>query len=832
VNADRPRALEELQVEFDRAASEVLGGRTRVRLVRRPLSAAVALTMLLVLAAAAAAAILITSGEPLPAPHVQDLLSSGVPLPASAKLAGLDAPDPQGGEPPWDVRLSHTADGETCTAVGQVVGGRFGIVGLDRVFRPLPLGASDACSFATPRGPLLAGARVFVGADEAATRTVLAGVAGAGARSVTAYGPQGARTLPLGPDGSFIAVYRGYPEAVRPRIAVVGRDGIAHTVSFAQGPGYEVPDPEGHAWWQAGVGADLEPGAAPDEDCVSGSRRLSQTFSSFAEIPSVPNACGRLGNSPLFVAMRRFDPGTPQWGENPARTIVYGVADPRVAELSLSGGGVRQTLSIDRHNGVFMAVLDGHVDPRALTLSARLTGSTTVSYSSSSGLLSEAGGRVPQLPVQPYRSPVAHREQPPPPFDIPIAGSLRTTAPQHDPAGGPSWVLRSWRGTANSAAHFGGPTLRLVCFQVGVLRNGVLSAPSDGTDAVHALAPPGAAAAEEGCNQQSEIRGPRYGTQPYVANPEVYAPAPVRTVLSGVMPTGAKDVMLFGAGPPRPLQVDSNGAFLAVLPGRYWHSWLHLAYRLHGRERGMGDKQPLSNPPTPLTPQARTPDPDGSAPWGFALGANGVRWIGQIVDGRLAALDELTGTVTAGGEQSGAVSAAGLLDNAPSASAPVTLEAEPVGIYGERPGLQPPPPSRPQIEWRSLPGRTIVTGVADADVVSVTLAMPSDVRTVRPSGPRHVFIVVYDGVFYTGTATATVLLRDGRSVVEALPDGFWESRPEPTPRRELFLAKREVALFGANPARPSRNLPGAEQQVRAIERRIAYERAHPGLLPG
>jgi hypothetical protein len=246
----------------------------------------------------------------------------------------------------------------------------------------------------------------------------------------------------------------------------------------------------------------------------------------------------------------------------------------------------------------------------------------------------------------------------------------------------------------------------------------------------------------------------------------------------------------------------------------------------------MGDKQPLSNPPTPLTPQARTPDPDGSAPWGFALGANGVRWIGQIVDGRLAALDELTGTVTAGGEQSGAVSAAGLLDNAPSASAPVTLEAEPVGIYGERPGLQPPPPSRPQIEWRSLPGRTIVTGVADADVVSVTLAMPSDVRTVRPSGPRHVFIVVYDGVFYTGTATATVLLRDGRSVVEALPDGFWESRPEPTPRRELFLAKREVALFGANPARPSRNLPGAEQQVRAIERRIAYERAHPGLLPG
>ena len=108
------------------------------------------------------------------------------------------------------MRLSRTAAGETCTAVGQVLGGKFGIVGLDHVFRALPLGGVDACGVSTPGGPLLAGARVFVGADSSEARTVVNGVAGPGVRSVTVDGPGGPRRLQLGPQGSFLTVYPGY----------------------------------------------------------------------------------------------------------------------------------------------------------------------------------------------------------------------------------------------------------------------------------------------------------------------------------------------------------------------------------------------------------------------------------------------------------------------------------------------------------------------------------------------------------------------------------------------------------------------------------------------
>jgi hypothetical protein len=208
--------LEELGVELDRAARRTLAvPRTRLSASHR-LSVVATIVVLLVLAAVAAAAVLITSGSPLPAPHAQDLQSGGIPLPSSVHLAGLDVPDPQAGAPPWDIRLSRTSAGETCTAVGQVLNGQFGIVGLDHVFRALPLGGVDACGFQSATGPVLAGARVFSGSSSMEARTVVNGVAGAGARSVTAYGPEGARALRLGPDGSFITVYRGYLDEVPP----------------------------------------------------------------------------------------------------------------------------------------------------------------------------------------------------------------------------------------------------------------------------------------------------------------------------------------------------------------------------------------------------------------------------------------------------------------------------------------------------------------------------------------------------------------------------------------------------------------------------------------
>jgi hypothetical protein len=310
-----PKALEQLGDELERVARAVLLDADRPRgALRRAFAGrlsvvAVCIALLLLTAAATAAVLLIQQGSPLPAPHAQDLRASGIPLPGSARLAGLDAPDPESSTPPWDLRLSRTSSGETCTAVGQVFQGRFGIVGLDHVFRALPLGSVDSCGIDGDDGPALVGAKDFVGATPKEARTVLSGVAGGGARSVTAYSDGAPRHLSLGPDGSFITVYAVDAEAVRPRVVIVMRDGRSRTITLEQSGAFEAPDPEGGAAWAASSEPDLEPNAFRDEDCVQVTREPSQSEANRFMLPLTPQVCGRLSTSPLFVQMRRFVPG-------------------------------------------------------------------------------------------------------------------------------------------------------------------------------------------------------------------------------------------------------------------------------------------------------------------------------------------------------------------------------------------------------------------------------------------------------------------------------------------------------------------------------------------
>jgi len=834
--SERPRVLDALGEELDRAARRTLAGPGRRLRASHRLSVVAVVVALGVLAAVAAAAVLITSGSPLPAPHAQDLQSEGVPLASSVHLAGLDAPDPEPGAPVWDVRLSRTSAGETCTAVGQVLGGQFGIVGLDHVFRALPLGGVDACGFQSAAGPVLAGARVFSGSSSMQARTVVNGVAGAGARSVTAYGPEGARALRLGPDGSFITVYRGYVEEVRPRIVVVGADGARHTVAFAQSSAFEVADPDAGAPWQVSGEADLEVGAYPDEDCAQASRVRDRLNPRFAGGSLTPQICGRLGAQPLFVAMRRFVPGTGErtgfpWGNNLARTLVYGAASPRVTALTLSGEGSPRAVPIDPHGGVFLAVLDGHVDPRALTLSARLRNGSTVTYRHSANLLSYRTNQPEvEAPVPAYREALPSTQPSHPPFDIPLAGTLRETVRVSDPSGGPQWVLRSWQGVPNPkapGAQSAAGRSRIYCFEFGVLVGGRLVLPRTGAAPVP-WAPPGASGdrseEEERCNGASTLaqKGPLFGAVSYLADPYAYAPQPLRTVVSGQLPPRASKPLLLGAGPPRPLQADANLAFLIVLPGRYWKTPLHVAYTLDGRAVGLPKRGSSANGKPPSTaPEARAPDPDGGAPWGFLVRASGFNAFGRIVDGRLADIEEARGTVV-----SQAVEFGSGVPEPPGERQQVVFDAQSTGIegglYASAPALTPP-----ELQRRTLPGRTIITGIAQPDVSSVTLATPSDVRTLRPSGPHHVLIAVYDGAFYQGVSTATIRLRDGQTITEPIRSGFpggGDEPPRPSLARLLFLLERE-----ARPAPNSREQFGARLQV--IRRRIAYERAHPGVLP-
>jgi hypothetical protein len=844
--SERVRALVALGEELERVAARTLAeerrGNRRLRRASGRISVLAVIAGLLLLAAAAAAAVLlIEQGAPLPAPHSQDLRSSGIPLPGSARLVGLDASDPDSANPPWDLRLSRTAGGETCTAVGQVLDGQFGIVGLDHVFRALPLGSVDSCGIDSRASPTLIGARTFLGAATGEARTVVSGLAGVGTRAVTVYTAGSARRLRLGPDGSFITVYPGEAEAVQPRVQIVARDGRARSIGLEQGAQSEVPDPAGGSGWVASAEPDLGDGAGLDEACVQVTRQPSQSEASRVTLPLTPEICGHLASSPLFVQMRRFVPGedaTPYpFGDSPSRTIVYGVATPRVRSLSLSGAGAARPVAIDRHGGSFAAILDGHVDPRSLVLTAQLTGGSTAVYRQPSRLYSAIGNRrIAPAPVPAYRSPRPLSATLPPPFQLPIASTVRETLRAPDPAGGPEWVVRSWQGKPNPHVR-GVGRKRYHCEQLGVVWNGRLVAPS--------ARPSGysrSLQSEEGrCNPATDLIRMRYSLslESFLDDPYAYTPAPARAVLSGMIPPGARDPLLLGVGPTRPLHVDANNAFLVVLPGSDWNATPRITYLLDGHRIGK-----LRNPPVrlyqpgtePKVPQVRAADPDGGAPWGFVATRDCSTAVGRIA-GRLATIDPTDGVLKPGADFSGHSSSC-LVH--PTELEPPALEHQPVEFDEQQIGSgqspfssEPREVGQPEIERRTLPGRTVISGVARADVVSVTISTPSDVRTLRPVGPQHTILAVYAGYFLRGSIVATVRLRGGSVRTETLNSPAFGSLRTPTLAQSLRDLRRQLPELTARSKRRIRGdvLHSYRRRIAQIERRLAYQRAHPGMLP-
>jgi hypothetical protein len=854
--SERPHVLDELAVELDRVAVRHLGKPPSVaeRLRRGPTGRLSALAMcigLLVLAAAATAAVLlIRQGSPIAAPHAQDLRSSGIPLPGSAHLAGLDAPDPDSSNPDWDLRLSRTKNGETCTAVGQVLDSRFGIVGLDHVFRALPLGSVDSCGIDTPDGPLLAGAHDFVGAKPSEARTVLSGVAGRGARSVSAYAAgEPRRELRLGADGSFITVYAGEAEALRPRLVVIDGDGRSHTIALEQSSAFETPDPDGGAAWVASSEADLQTGAYPDEDCVQVTQENSQSEPIHLLLPLTPEICGRLGSAPLFVQMRRFVPGEDSlpfpWHNNPSRTIIYGIAGAQVTGLSLAGAGSTRRVAIDPHGGALLAVLDGHVDPRSLTLTAKLRGGGTRIYSKPTALFNSQDNRpIGPEPVPAYRVPGPTKLTLPPP-ELPISPTVRETLRAEDPAGGPTWVLRSWRGKPNPKVA-GNAHEPFLCASLGVLEGDSLVEP--GTGAASHSVPLGIQ--DERCNSAESLTKMHYmlSLESFLDNPNEYAPYPSRTVISGMLPPDARDPVLIGVGAQRALTVDSNNAFLLVLPGRYWKSSPSISYLLHGHrvsKIGPAAHRRLMFPlgSAEKLPQVRAPDPDGGAPWGFAATADCSTAIGRIVDGHFASIDMHNGVLKTGADVTGYRSSC--LTH-PEALGPARLRHQPVEFnvqpISNEPGLSENESEHkldlPEIERRTLPGQTVITGIARADVASVTLSTPSDVRTLRPSGPLHTILAVYDGFFLRGDLTATVRLRDGRVENEQVDGPNLGSHEPPSLAMRLREATRLLAQAPARarnlklPAKAVRGyLKMTAEHLQAIERHVDFQRSHPGRLP-
>jgi|GEM_PF-1497594 hypothetical protein len=850
--------------------------RGRVRSGSPLLIAALMILAVLLAAAGAAAVLLISEGSPLPSPNATDVAPWEHPVPGSVMLAGLDAPDPEGG-PSWDMRIFQSSSGETCTSVGQIFNGKFGIVGLDHVFRALPLTGVDACGVPGIAGPVLAGARQFAGRTAGEARTVVNGIAGARARSVIAYGPGGERRLTLGPQGSFVTVYQGLLGEVRPRIVVTMADGRADAISFAASAAFETADPDGGAPWQVSGGSAIgTPGATGDENCAQASQELGPGSaggpSTEAETPSV---CGGLGSEPLFVRFHRFDPGDGEdtgnpWGNNPARTLVYGGASLRVRTLTLLGAGSPRAVAIDPHGGAFLAVLDGHVDPRRLTLVARLTDGHTVRFTHSTALVYGLTGKhVHEGTVEPYRSVVEHGAFFAP-LEDPIHRTVVETRHAADPAGGPAWSLRSWQGHVDPRAKFGAekhPSL-FDCWQAGVIQGGRLLQPDPGGTTIPlnvSTASPGEQATHCTGAEAPTAENLTPTIAAYPKNASEYAPLPVRTVAAGVIEPPATHPLLLGAGAPRPIATDANHAYLLVLPGSYWASPLKVSARLPNGQTVMSYAP--STPPS-LRPQVRAPSPDGSAPWGFTQTSLcpsywEISEIGRVIDDSFAYVSEGTGQVSPGPEGDSTGSACGSR-NARAQERDEPLGGEeggqpkaPLGITVEQSLVERvQPPTQAEIQRRTLPGSTVIAGAAAADVKSITLTTPADVRTVEPTGLHHVFIVVYDGVFYRGTFTATALLANGKTVTQLIrggPDNRYAA-PEPAPRPLVARVRSDertlrgmsaqvAAVLQAKPSERAKLLGGVPlvqllqglHQIRADvageKARIAFLREHPGILP-
>ena len=484
-------------------------------------------------------------------------------------------------------------------------------------------------------------------------------------------------------------------------------------------------------------------------------------------------------------------------------------------------------------------MLDGRVDPRSLTLTAHLkdgSHSHIHTVGERPGLAHEQAARRTAGSGVPRTGPGGADH-------AAFGGRADRRNAQGRPCpcatrrAGRPWVLRSWRSIYRNSGSASGLGVLQYCFQFGVIDNSNLVLPRTGVAPILLNAPghPTSESSEERCNSTKVLtrNSAQFSVESYLADPYAYSPTVVRTIVSGQAPLGSTRVLLIGAGPARALAVDGNDAFLIVLPGRYWANRMHLAYTLDGRTHGIPGHGGTPQRGPGLRPEARAPDPDGGAPWGFAERGSSFNGFGRIVEGRIAGIEEARGTVIGRAGET--------LKRAPGQAQPGSIgqpqvqfheqpEEETQGIAGHVAPL-----TRAQIERRTLPGRTIITGIAQPDVVSVTLTTPSDVRTLRPSGRHHLIIAVYAGVFHQANPTATILLRDGKTITEPILGFAPQSVRSRTPQQQLQDIYRQQAAVEHDPqlTEAQRRLlsGGVPARARLIRLRIAFERAHPGLLP-
>ncbi len=354
-------------------------------------------------------------------------------------------------------------------------------------------------------------------------------------------------------------------------------------------------------------------------------------------------------------------------------------------------------------------------------------------------------------------TPVGEPTSPPLP-----ARDARLVVQVPDGKGGAPWAVRRFAATLENGSV-------TTCFELGRLdgeRFGWI-----GLDGGFATVRPGHSEAPRHCRDPGLERAIGASVQRFTTLEQRAGgvPRPLETVTFGVAaPTVAR---VLPADEP-PLSPGTDGVVLRIVPREAPSGRLtgEVEYRDGRRVQFNGGGFPRAKGEQPVagteTVAARAPDPAGGEPWALIAmrGDRGGACLtspGRLVGTRLGLVDRRLGVFYTGFPPDPA--SCRDAERAPTRTYPMRMTTLGSSIGGDDP--------RGRIERRVLENRTVFSGRVHADVVSVTIRTPRDVRTLVPSGTAHAILSVYDGSFPTGKVTATARLKDGREVKRSLYAG-------------------------------------------------------------
>lgn len=814
---DRPAALEAIGAELRRTAARdaTRPGAGRFGTVGRPRAAGrgrlrrplILLPALLVPAAAVAA---VVGGGAIDAPRKADVPREAQVVASTVRVSSIRVVDPAGG-PPWTLRTARSAGGQRCLTVGQVDGDRFGIVGLDGRFRTLAAGIVDACADASGPGPWLAGARTLAGAENRPAVTVVGalfpGPAGDATVETAGGGPAteaprsatrtaGATTTGTASgrtpaarksraatdgDGALLAVLPGDAAVLRPVIVTPRAGGGTQRTPLVRSQDTLIAGPRSR--WR------VESSGTPrSRACVQLVEDVPETGATQPAL--IPPTCGDLRASPAGFAVRRFARGAVTrdaterrnrfgWDpREPSVVAVWGVADDRVADVTLEGapGGPRTVLptrtAIRIPDGIgsrvvpaadrptvpraFAFVVDGRTDPAALVVRLRLRDGRALVRRGSTATVDTDGRPLAYGPQPPFRAPrtpaPAHPPAPATPRWRAVPGTDRTLRAV-DPTGGDPWLLRV-RSAVDRRGRRGFCVLVLRRTPGGVVRR------AEGEDGPARAPAPGTVG---DCRLPREVgRRGLVLTRVALRGARTDHPSTTSIAVYGFAAPGAKALRLLARdGRPSTHPVAADGAFLVVRPASALHArdlgWENLDAAGRVRPGSPGLRRAM-RPDDTARLSARAPDPDGLPPWGVFAGARGENCAatGQIAGDAVGVISPARGLFFEYSRQP----CGG--DGRPEELARNVVTARTTALPASLWPTTREATAAARVARRTLPGRTVVVLHARSDVRRIRLRTSRDVRTLVPRGPGHVALAVYDGRL-EGDLGLEATLADGRT---------------------------------------------------------------------